>query len=66
MGEETAKKLWFLMAGRNLARMSEVGLQPKENCWPILIQKATYLDKRGSLPPSCWVVRGLPLLPAVG
>lgn len=54
-GDETAKKLWFLLAGRNLVRMSEVSLQPRENCWPILIQKATCLDKRG-----------LPILPAVG
>lgn len=50
MGDETAKKLWFLLAGRNLVRMFEVSLQPRE--------KATCLDKRGLpiLPAVGWFV----------
>lgn len=45
MGDEKAKQLWFLMAGRGLARLSEVGLQPRESRWLISIQKAARLHE---------------------
>jgi hypothetical protein len=55
MGDEMAKKLWFLVVGRGLARMSESGLQLLDDFNPEgnILRPVGFAD-----PPSCWVVGG--------